>query len=131
MISNSLSNLWCGEVVIGGAGGIRTLCLFNAIEALSQLSYSPDNTGLYIRKSVAMECERGLDERNARNRKIVAHVTPCPTCAPTQKSARRLALRYFMPASARNLLCQGPPRRPLPKSLALACPEPASSNGRC
>ncbi len=25
----------------GGAGGIRTLYLFNAIEALSQLSYSP------------------------------------------------------------------------------------------
>ena len=27
--------------LFGGAGGIRTLCLFNAIEALSQLSYSP------------------------------------------------------------------------------------------
>lgn len=26
----------------GGAGGIRTRYLFNAIEALSQLSYSPD-----------------------------------------------------------------------------------------
>ena len=28
-------------VSFGGAGGIRTLYLFNAIEALSQLSYSP------------------------------------------------------------------------------------------
>ena len=28
-------------VPFGGAGGIRTLYLFNAIEALSQLSYSP------------------------------------------------------------------------------------------
>ena len=28
-------------VVYGGAGGTRTLYLFNAIEALSQLSYSP------------------------------------------------------------------------------------------
>ncbi len=27
--------------ISGGAGGIRTLYLFNAIEALSQLSYSP------------------------------------------------------------------------------------------
>ena len=27
--------------VYGGAGGTRTLCLFNAIEALSQMSYSP------------------------------------------------------------------------------------------
>ena len=26
---------------LGGAGGTRTPCLFNAIEALSQLSYSP------------------------------------------------------------------------------------------
>jgi hypothetical protein len=25
----------------GGAGGVRTLYLFNAIEALSQMSYSP------------------------------------------------------------------------------------------
>ena len=25
----------------GGAGGTRTPCLFNAIEALSQMSYSP------------------------------------------------------------------------------------------
>ena len=30
----------------GGAGGIRTLYLFNAIEALSQLSYSPDFRGV-------------------------------------------------------------------------------------
>ncbi len=29
------------KVMFGGAGGIRTLYLFNAIEALSQLSYSP------------------------------------------------------------------------------------------
>ena len=28
-------------VQLGGAGGARTLYLFNAIEALSQLSYSP------------------------------------------------------------------------------------------
>ena len=31
--------VWEGK--IGGAGGTRTLCLFNAIEALSRLSYSP------------------------------------------------------------------------------------------
>ena len=37
-------NLRVGEVIPGGAGGIRTRYLFNAIEALSQLSYSP-NTG--------------------------------------------------------------------------------------
>ena len=29
------------SVHVGGAGGTRTLCLFNAIEALSRLSYSP------------------------------------------------------------------------------------------
>ena len=28
-------------VQLGGAGGNRTRCLFNAIEALSQMSYSP------------------------------------------------------------------------------------------
>ena len=32
-----------GNISIGGAGGARTLYLFNAIEALSQLSYSPTN----------------------------------------------------------------------------------------
>ena len=31
--------------VVGGAGGTRTPCLFNAIEALSQMSYSPTGSG--------------------------------------------------------------------------------------
>ena len=39
----------------GGAGGTRTLCLFNAIEALSRLSYSP--TYLY-------NIAKGPKERN-------------------------------------------------------------------
>ena len=33
---------------IGGAGGTRTLCLFNAIEALSRLSYSPTDDVIAI-----------------------------------------------------------------------------------
>jgi site-specific DNA recombinase len=35
-------------VSFGGAGGIRTLYLFNAIEALSQLSYSPVFCGVGV-----------------------------------------------------------------------------------
>ena len=34
------------SVHVGGAGGTRTLCLFNAIEALSRLSYSPTDGAL-------------------------------------------------------------------------------------
>ena len=33
--------MFVGGGICGGAGGIRTPDLFNAIEALSQLSYSP------------------------------------------------------------------------------------------
>ncbi len=33
------------EITSGGAGGTRTLYLFNAIEALSQMSYSPTRRG--------------------------------------------------------------------------------------
>ena len=39
--SKKASTLRCGKVKIGGAEGNRTLDLLNAIEALSQLSYSP------------------------------------------------------------------------------------------
>ena len=39
------------EGVIGGAGGDRTLYLFNAIEALSQVSYSP-TVDIYVSKGV-------------------------------------------------------------------------------
>ena len=33
---------------VGGAGGTRTLCLFNAIEALSRLSYSPTDYAVVL-----------------------------------------------------------------------------------
>ena len=36
------------EITSGGAGGTRTLYLFNAIEALSQMSYSPTRFGKQI-----------------------------------------------------------------------------------
>ncbi len=36
---------WKRKGVSGGAGGTRTPYLFNAIEALSQMSYSPMQTG--------------------------------------------------------------------------------------
>ena len=39
--SKKVSSFWCGKVMIGGADGIRTHYLLNAIEALSLLSYSP------------------------------------------------------------------------------------------
>jgi hypothetical protein len=39
--SKKVSTFWCGKVMIGGADGIRTHYLLNAIEALSRLSYSP------------------------------------------------------------------------------------------
>ena len=42
------AKIWWSELV-GGAGGTRTLCLFNAIEALSRLSYSPTVSGLPAR----------------------------------------------------------------------------------
>ena len=41
---NNNSPKECDSVRHGGAGGARTLYLFNAIEALSQLSYSPTNS---------------------------------------------------------------------------------------
>ena len=34
--------------VVGGAEGIRTPCLFNAIEALSQMSYSPTQAPIIL-----------------------------------------------------------------------------------
>ena len=48
--------------ICGGAGGIRTLYLFNAIEALSQLSYSPHFTLVAASKQISAD----------PNRKIVA-----------------------------------------------------------
>ena len=42
--SKKVSTFWCGKVMIGGAEGIRTLDPLNAIEVLSQLSYSPVKT---------------------------------------------------------------------------------------
>ena len=47
-------NLWRkpleqeGSKKVGGAGGTRTLYLFNAIEALSRLSYSPTDDVIAI-----------------------------------------------------------------------------------
>ena len=39
--SKRVSTLGCGKVMIGGAEGTRTPDPLNAIEVLSQLSYSP------------------------------------------------------------------------------------------
>ena len=39
--SKKASTFWCGKVMIGGAAGTRTPYLYNAIVALSQMSYSP------------------------------------------------------------------------------------------
>ena len=44
---NHISKTVLSIVKFGGAGGTRTPYLFNAIEALSQLSYSPVETLLY------------------------------------------------------------------------------------
>ncbi len=41
MQTHALSTNLKSAIFLGGADGIRTHCLFNAIEALSQLSYSP------------------------------------------------------------------------------------------
>ena len=44
----------------GGAGGTRTPYLFNAIEALSQMSYSPTRTGrIYQSRAAGRKTARG------------------------------------------------------------------------
>ena len=44
--SRKVSSFGCGKVMYGGAEGIRTPDPLNAIEVLSQLSYSPTLAGI-------------------------------------------------------------------------------------
>ena len=46
--------------ICGGAGGIRTLYLFNAIEALSQLSYSPYFTPVAASEQIWADPDRKI-----------------------------------------------------------------------
>jgi hypothetical protein len=62
--SKKVSIFWCGKVMIGGAEGIRTLDPLNAIEVLSQLSYSP----------VDVQYTRGLMTAQPRNMHAAVYI---------------------------------------------------------
>ena len=49
------------EKKLGGAGGTRTPCLFNAIEALSQMSYSPTRLDKYSKRPTGAQEQDGSD----------------------------------------------------------------------